>query len=84
MLENSSYLSKCASFQFRKQILHILSSKVKNHIREEIGDSKFCIVLDAARDQSEQEQMALVLRFVDRKTMALSSPKGQYHNRALF
>ncbi|XP_058758551.1 uncharacterized protein LOC131631797 [Vicia villosa] len=40
--------------------------KVKKHIREEIGDSKFCIVVDEARDESKKEQMALVLRFVDK------------------
>jgi hypothetical protein len=41
-LENASYISKCASFEFQKVILRIVSRKVKNHIREEIGDSKFC------------------------------------------
>jgi len=39
---------------------------VRKHIREEIGDSKFCIVVDEARDESKKEQMALVLRFVDK------------------
>ena len=63
---NDSYLSKCASFPFQKHILHILASGVKKHIREEIGDSKFCIVLDGARDESEKEQMPLILRFVDK------------------
>ena len=39
---------------------------MKKHICEEIGDSKFCIVVDEARDESKNEQMALVLRFVDK------------------
>jgi hypothetical protein len=39
---------------------------VKKSIREEIGDSKFCIVVDEAHDESKKEQMALVLRFVDK------------------
>lgn len=39
---------------------------MKKSIREEIGDSKFCIVVDEARDESKKEQMALVLRFVDK------------------
>ncbi|QHO08166.1 Zinc finger MYM-type protein [Arachis hypogaea] len=38
---------------------------MRKHICEEIGDSKFCIVVDEARDESKREQMALVLRFVD-------------------
>ncbi|XP_058735771.1 uncharacterized protein LOC131607832 [Vicia villosa] len=67
MLEDDEYLSKCASSQFRKQVLQIVSSKVKSYIREEIGDSKFCILVDGARDGSEKEQMAVILRFVDKK-----------------
>ncbi|MCI08432.1 52 kDa repressor of the inhibitor of the protein kinase-like, partial [Trifolium medium] len=66
-LENDSYLSKCTSSQFRKDVLQVVSMKVKNHIREEIGDSKFCIVVDGVCDQPGKEQMALILRFVDKK-----------------
>ncbi|XP_057431672.1 uncharacterized protein LOC130724460 [Lotus japonicus] len=66
VLENAPYSSKYTSPKIQKEILHILASKVKNHIREEIGDSKFCIIVDEACDESKKEQMALVLRFVDR------------------
>ena len=38
---------------------------MKRAICEEIGDAKFCIIVDEARDESKREQMALVLRFVD-------------------
>uniref|UniRef100_A0A7N2LSC1 Uncharacterized protein n=1 Tax=Quercus lobata TaxID=97700 RepID=A0A7N2LSC1_QUELO len=34
-------------------------------IREEIGDAKFCIMADEARDESMKEQMAVVFRYVD-------------------
>ncbi|XP_058783208.1 uncharacterized protein LOC131657874 [Vicia villosa] len=57
---------KYTSHLIQKEILHILSSRVKKYIREEIGDSKFCIIVDEARDESKQEQMSLVLRFVDK------------------
>ncbi|XP_062028831.1 uncharacterized protein LOC133744806 [Rosa rugosa] len=40
--------------------------RVKKAIREEINDSKFCIIVDEARDESKKEQMAIVLRFVDK------------------
>ena len=40
--------------------------KVRKTIREEIGDAKFCIIIDEARDKSKKEQMAIVLRFVDK------------------
>ena len=50
----------------QKEILHVFSTKVKKAIREEIGDSKFCIIVDEARDESKREQMAIVLRYVDK------------------
>jgi hypothetical protein len=39
---------------------------VKEAIRDEIGDAKFCLIVDEARDESMKEQMAIVLRFVDK------------------
>ncbi|XP_058749642.1 uncharacterized protein LOC131622614 [Vicia villosa] len=66
VLENAPQNCKYTSHQIQKELLQILSSRVKKHIREEIGDSKFCIVVDEARDESKKEQMALVLRFVDK------------------
>jgi hypothetical protein len=50
----------------QKEILHIIASKVRDAIREEIGDAKFCIIIDETRDESKKEQMAIILRFVDK------------------
>jgi hypothetical protein len=52
-----------------QNILYIMSKKIfymRDVIREEIDDSKFCIIVDEARDESMREQMAIVLRFVDK------------------
>ena len=38
---------------------------MKKAIREEIGDAKFCILVDETRDESMKEQMAVVLRYVN-------------------
>ncbi|XLR23879.1 hypothetical protein S83_051779, partial [Arachis hypogaea] len=46
------------------KILYILATNVRNSIREEIGDAKFCIIVDEVRDESKNEQMTIVLRFV--------------------
>jgi hypothetical protein len=48
------------------EILGIYVSKVRTHIREEIGDSKFSILVDETCDVAKREQMALVFRFVDK------------------
>ncbi|XP_028106588.1 uncharacterized protein LOC114305656 [Camellia sinensis] len=60
--KNASYTSP----KIQKEILHIFSTKVKNAIREEIGDAKYCIIVDEARDESKNEKMAIVLRFIDK------------------
>ncbi|XP_058775953.1 uncharacterized protein LOC131650249 [Vicia villosa] len=66
VLENAPCNSEYTSHIIQKEILHILSSRVKKYIRKEIGDSKFCIIVDEAHHESKKEQMSLVLRFVDK------------------
>ena len=46
VLENAPHNAKYTSHHIQKEILHIFSRKVRSHIREEIGDSKFCIIVD--------------------------------------
>ena len=38
---------------------------MKKAIKEEIGNAKFCILVDEARDESMKEQIAVVLRYVN-------------------
>ena len=38
---------------------------MKKAIREEIGDAKFCIMVDEAHDESMKEQIVVVFRYVD-------------------
>ncbi|XP_062020773.1 uncharacterized protein LOC133737181 [Rosa rugosa] len=65
VLENAPKSAKYTSPAIQKEILQVIASKVRKKIREDVGDSKFCIIVDEARDESKREQMALVLRFVD-------------------
>ncbi|XP_021849311.2 uncharacterized protein [Spinacia oleracea] len=65
-IRQAPYNSKYTAPSIQKEILHIISNKVRNNIRQEIGDSKYCILVDEARDESKREQMGLVLRFVDK------------------
>lgn len=39
---------------------------MKKEIGEEIGNSTFCIIVDEACDESMNEQMTIVLRFIDK------------------
>jgi hypothetical protein len=66
VLENASQNAKYTSHHVQKDILHVLAKRVRDVIREEIGYSKFCIIVDEAQDESMREQMAIVLRFVNK------------------
>ncbi|XP_061362827.1 uncharacterized protein LOC133306518, partial [Gastrolobium bilobum] len=60
--QNASYSSP----RIQKESLHVFSQKVKDTIREEISNAKFCLIVDEASDVSKKEHMAIVLRFVDK------------------
>ena len=67
VLENAPFNAKYTSPTIQKEVLNIMANKIRNKIREEVGDKKFCILVDEARDSSNKEQMAIILRFVDCK-----------------
>lgn len=67
VLENAPQNAKYTSSKIQKELLHILANKVRNMIREEVRDAKFCILVDEALDESNKEQMAIILRYVDCK-----------------
>ena len=65
VLENAPSYAKYTSSDIQKELLNILANKVQNKIRRELGDGKFCILVDEALDESDKEQMAIILRYVD-------------------
>ena len=66
ILENSPHCSKYISHEIQQEILSIYAKRVRDHIRREIGDSKFSILVDETCDASKREQMTLVFRFFDK------------------
>ncbi|KAG2604865.1 hypothetical protein PVAP13_4NG097550 [Panicum virgatum] len=67
VLQNAPKKAKYTSPDVQKEILNIYARKVQISIREEIGNSKFCIMVDESRDESKKEQMAIVVRFVNKE-----------------
>jgi hypothetical protein len=63
---NAPQVCKYNSHEIQNEILGIYAMKVREHIRAEIGDSKYSILVDETCDVSKREQMALVFRFVDK------------------
>ncbi|CAL5397421.1 unnamed protein product [Camellia sinensis] len=66
VLEDAPQNASYHSHGIQKQILSIFSDKIQRFIREEINDGKFCILVDESEDESKREQMAIVLRFIDK------------------
>ncbi|KAG8386355.1 hypothetical protein BUALT_Bualt03G0140200 [Buddleja alternifolia] len=66
VLENAPQNASYHSPQIQKEILSIYARKIQKFIREEIGDAKYCLIVNESRDESKREQMAIVLRFVDK------------------
>ena len=48
VLENAPVVAKYTSHEIQKEILYVLANKVCNKIHEDIGDSKFCTIVDEA------------------------------------
>ncbi|XP_056685508.1 uncharacterized protein [Spinacia oleracea] len=71
VMGNAPQNAKYTSPAIQKEILQVFADKVQKTIREEIGDSKFCVIVDESRDISKREQMAIVIRFIDRNGFLL-------------
>ncbi|KAJ4807146.1 zinc finger MYM-type-like protein [Rhynchospora pubera] len=67
VLENAPKNAKYTSSTVQKEILHTFAHEVQKTIREDIGNSKFCLIVDESRDASKKEQMGIVVRFVDKE-----------------
>ncbi|KAL5843061.1 hypothetical protein ACOSQ3_013664 [Xanthoceras sorbifolium] len=67
VLENAPQNAKYISPRIQKELLNILANEVRAKIREEVRDVKFCIIVDEVVDESNKEQMVIILRFVDLK-----------------
>lgn len=53
-LENSPRNASYTSPKIQKEILNILANRVRRKVREEVGESKFCILVDEALDESKK------------------------------
>ncbi|KAB2009864.1 hypothetical protein ES319_D10G195900v1 [Gossypium barbadense] len=63
------------SFANFLEILHILANKVRHKIREDIGDSKFYIIIDEARDEK-------YVLFLDINCLDVQNIQGQGYDGA--
>jgi hypothetical protein len=66
VIRDAKYNEQYIAPKIQQEILGIYAFKVRKHIREEIGNSKFAILVDETCDVAKREQMAVVFRFVDK------------------
>ncbi|KAM1082131.1 hypothetical protein ACFX13_021176 [Malus domestica] len=66
MLENAPENLKLTSPDIQKDISSAISYEIISAITSDINDSLFSILVDESRDKSSNEQMTIVLRFVDK------------------
>jgi hypothetical protein len=55
VLENAPQFAKYTSPDIQKELLSIISMRIRKHIREEIGDSKFSILVDETCDVAKRD-----------------------------
>ncbi|XP_050378456.1 uncharacterized protein LOC126795730 [Argentina anserina] len=65
VLDNAPKHAMYIAPSIQKEILDIIATKIRSRIRAEIGDVKFCILVDESLDVSHKEQMAIIIRFVN-------------------
>jgi hypothetical protein len=66
VIRDAKYNGQYIASKIQQEILRIYALKVRNHIREEIGNSKFSMLVDETCDVAKREQMAIVFKFVDK------------------
>ncbi|XP_050368883.1 uncharacterized protein LOC126786974 [Argentina anserina] len=65
VLDNAPKYAMYIAPSIQKEILDIIATKIRSRIHAEIGDAKFCILVDESLDVSHKKQMAIIIRFVD-------------------
>ncbi|XP_076943912.1 uncharacterized protein LOC143614323 [Bidens hawaiensis] len=66
ILSNAPGNNQMTSPSIQKELCNCFAEEVLKKIFEELGDDVFSILVDESRDISRKEQMAVVLRYVDK------------------
>ena len=79
VLNNAPENLKLTSLRIQKDIISAAAIETTAAIVSDIGDELFSILVDEARDVSVKEQMAIALRFVDKKGSVIERIIGVEH-----
>ncbi|KAI3716955.1 hypothetical protein L1987_68206 [Smallanthus sonchifolius] len=66
ILENAPGNSQMTSLTIQQDIKHCFAQEVLKQIFDDLGDDVFSLLVDESSDVSKKEQMAVVIRYVDK------------------
>ncbi|XP_052203981.1 uncharacterized protein LOC127809259 [Diospyros lotus] len=61
VLDNAPKNAQYIAPNIQKDILHIMANRVRQMIREDVGDERFCILVNEAKYESNREQLTIIL-----------------------
>jgi hypothetical protein len=67
VLENAPKNNQLTAPEIQKDIVNACATETTNVIMDNLGDELFGIIVDESRDISNREQMAVALRYVDKR-----------------
>ncbi|KAI8571974.1 hypothetical protein RHMOL_Rhmol01G0162800 [Rhododendron molle] len=79
VLANAPQNNKLTSPEIQKDIVCVATREAVNVIVRDVGDALFAILVDEAHDNSIKEQMALAIRYVDKKGHVIERFFGVEH-----
>ena len=78
-LNNAPQNLKLVAPEIQKDIVSVAASETINVIIKDLGDALFSILIDEARDISIKEQMAVVIRYVNKEGQVIEHFLGIEH-----
>jgi hypothetical protein len=79
VLENASENHQMTAPDIQKEIANTTASETLYVILKDLGDSSFATLVDESRDKSVKEQLAIVMRYVDKRSHVIEPFLGITH-----
>ncbi|XP_026454969.1 zinc finger MYM-type protein 1-like [Papaver somniferum] len=79
VMKNAPGNNKLTSPDIQKEIMSAAAMETMDAIRDDIGDAFFAVMIDESRDVSVREQMAVVIRYVNKKGCVIERFIGIIH-----